>query len=172
MEDNKTAVQQNTNINAIVVDDGSVEVPILSKRGEVIGRFWFKPTDIGIVDRYNQMASEFDKITEPLENLTINPDGTAAGGEEQEEALREATERLYGACNRLFDSEGMADAFFGAMHPFSPVGGQFYCERVLEAVRQYINAQFASEAKQISARAKKYMQGYLPRTGKHKNGKQ
>ena len=62
--------------NEIVVDDGSVRVPIRNKQGDEIGVFMFRPTDIGIVDRFNSMTAEFDKIVEPLENVNIRADGT------------------------------------------------------------------------------------------------
>ena len=55
-------VQQN--FNEIIIDDGSVKVPIRNKHGEQIGEFSFRPTDIGIVDRFNSVAAEFDKIVD------------------------------------------------------------------------------------------------------------
>ena len=60
-------VQQN--FNEIIIDDGSVKVPIRNKHGEQIVEFSFRPTDIGIVDRFNSVAAEFDKIVEPLEGV-------------------------------------------------------------------------------------------------------
>ena len=50
--------------------------------------------DVGInkvrsmVDRYNKAMAEFDKITEPLENVNINGDGTVDGGNKVETAVR------------------------------------------------------------------------------------
>ena len=89
-------VQQN--FNEIIIDDGSVKVPIRNKHGEQIGEFSFRPTDIGIVDRFNSVAAEFDKIVEPLESVNIKPDGTVDEQNEAEfAALREAEKRLYTA---------------------------------------------------------------------------
>ena len=67
---------KNQNFTGIVVDDGSVRESILNKHGEEIGVFYFRPTDVGMIDRYNKMAADFDKITAPLENVNINPDGS------------------------------------------------------------------------------------------------
>ena len=78
----------------IVVDDGSVEVPIKNKQGDTLGVFYFRPTDMGLIDRYNQLAGDFGKITAPLENLDINPDGTADGSEAAQAAMKEAEQRL------------------------------------------------------------------------------
>lgn len=155
--------------NGIAVDDGSVEVPIQNKRGDVIGTFVFNPTDIGIIERYNKVIGDFDKITEPLESINVNPDGTADEKNDAEmAALKEAETRLYDACNYLFGGN-FAEAFFGKMHPFSPINGRFYCENALNAVGKFISAQFEREVKQVNTRVERYVHGY--RTGKHKGGK-
>lgn len=155
--------------NGIAVDDGSVEVPIQNKRGDVIGTFVFNPTDIGIIERYNKVIGDFDKITEPLESVNVNPDGTADEKNDAEmAALKEAETRLYDACNYLFGGN-FAEAFFGKMHPFSPINGRFYCENALNAVGKFISTQFEREVKQVNTRVERYVHGY--RTGKHKGGK-
>jgi len=143
---------------AITVDDGSRRVPILNMDGEEIGAFRFHPTDIGIIDRYNRMAEQFDAITEPLEGLNLAEDGSAdLTAPEVVGALGEAEKRLYEAVNGLFGSDGAAEAFFGTMHPFSPVNGEFYATQVLQRVGEFIGAQFATETKQMSKKARKYL---------------
>lgn len=156
-------------IMKITVDEGSVKVPVCNKFGDEIGVFYFQPTDIGIVERYNKMSAEFDKIVEPLESVNIREDGSVDEEDESAfEAMQEATRRLHEACDYLFGGN-MSEAFFGKMHPFSPVNGRFYCENALEAVGQFITAQFGRETKKITKRVEKYVHGY--RTGKHKDGK-
>ena len=160
---------ENQNFTGIIVDDGSVKESIRNKHGDEIGVFYFRPTDIGIIDRYNKIASDFDDITAPLENVNINPDGTADEKNEAEvEALRTAEQRLYEACDYLFGGNA-SEAFFGKMHPFSPVNGRFYCENALDAVGKYISRQFDREVQKINNRVNRYTHGY--RTGKHKDGK-
>ena len=160
---------KNQNFTGIVVDDGSVRESIRNKHGEEIGVFYFRPTDVGIIDRYNKIAADFEKITAPLENVNINPDGTVDEKDEAERAaMQEATKRLYDACNFLFDGN-FAEAFFGSMHPFSPVNGRFYCENALDAVGKYISRQFDREVAKVNNRVSRYTHGY--RTGKHKDGK-
>ena len=147
----------------IVVDDGSVRVPIKNSYGDEIGQFFFRPTDVGLIDRYNKIAGEFDKITEPLEAADIAPDGTAADvtDEVSVNALHEAEKRLYDAVDYLFDGK-MSEAFFGHMHPFSPVGGKFYCETAIEAVGNFISAQFKTETDRLTKRIEKYTNGIRP----------
>ena len=162
-------IKNNQNFTGIVVDDGSVRESIRNKHGEEIGVFYFRPTDVGIIDRYNKIAADFEKITAPLENVNINPDGTVDEKDEAERAaMQEATKRLYDACNFLFDGN-FAEAFFGSMHPFSPVNGRFYCENALDAVGKYISRQFDREVTKVNNRVNRYTHGY--RTGKHKDGK-
>lgn len=168
MADNKNNV---TNFPAleIVVDDGSVEVPIKNKRGDTLGVFYFRPTDMGFIDRYNQLAGDFEKIAAPLENVNIRPDGTVDEKNEAEyAALKQAEQNLYTACDTLFGGN-MSEAFFGKVHPFSPVDGRFYCVIALEAVGNFISQQFEREVKKLNSRMKKYTHGY--KTGKHKYGK-
>ena len=146
----------------IVIDDGSQRVPVKNRQGEEIGVFYFRPTDMGIVDRYNRMVDKFDEITAPLEDISLNADGTAdTVNQKDADALREAEKRLFEMCDYMFGGN-MSEAFFGRMHPFSPVNGSFYCEKAIEAVGQYISAQFEQETKKISSRVGKYTQGYKP----------
>ena len=162
-------IKNNQNFTGIVVDDGSVRESIRNKHGEEIGVFYFRPTDVGMIDRYNKMAADFDKITAPLENVNINPDGSVDEKNEAEiAAMEEAVKRLYDACNYLFDGN-FSEAFFGKMHPFSPVNGRFYCENALDAVGKYISRQFDREVTKVNNRVNRYTHGY--RTGKHKDGK-
>ena len=134
----------------IVVDDGSRRVPILNTSGEEIGAFTFRPTDIGIIQRYNELVARFDEIVGPLQ--------AAAGADEAgvAKALEQAGARLSDAVNALFGSEGAAEAFFGRMNPFSPVGGEFYCQQVLRSVGDYIGHAFDRETAEFSEKAKAY----------------
>lgn len=163
------ANEKTMKFNGIAVDDGSVEVPVRNLQNEEIGVFVFRPTDIGILDRFDKVIKDFDEITKPLVNVNIAPDGTVDEKNEAEKAaMKDAEKRLYDACNYLFGGN-FAEAFFGKMHPFSPVKGRFYCENALNMVGKFISEQFDREVKQVNARAERYTYGY--RTGRHKNGK-
>lgn len=141
----------------IVVDDGSRRVPIQNTHGEEIGAFVFHPTDVGIIERFNRMAEQFDEIMEPLASLeTAEGEEVDLTSDKYAGPLREATERAYAAVDEMFGGTGAAEAFFGSMNPFSPVEGEFYCTRVLNAVGDYIGAQFEQETKKFSERVKKY----------------
>ena len=139
------------NLNmAITVDDGSRRVPIQNNRGEEIGAFVFRPTDIGIIRRFNELAGRFDEIVEPLQAAADADEAGVA------DALERAGSMLDAAVNTLFGSEGAASAFFGRMNPFSPVDGEFYCAKVLSAVGEYIGQAFDAETARFSEKAKTY----------------
>ncbi len=162
-----TEITKTNNPVEIVIDDGSERVPIKNHFGDEIGVFYFRPTDMGIIDRYNEIAKKFSEITEPLEKAEISPEGTVEdlSDEESIAALKEAEKRLCEAVDYLFDGN-MSKAFFGRMHPFSPVGGRFYCESAIEHVGQFISARFDAETEKISKRVEKYTRGVKRRPHK------
>lgn len=141
----------------IVVDDGYQRVPIKNLHGDEVGVFYFNPTDMGIIQRYNEFVRGFDTIVEPLERLSNVPEGDDEGNTKvYEQAIQDATERLYEAVNKLFNSD-TAGAFFGKVNPFSIVGeGEFYCLNVLDKVRGFINDQFDVQVAKINKRVDKY----------------
>lgn len=142
----------------IIIDDGRKRVPIESKTGEEIGFFTFSPTDIDIIERYNKVADEFDKVVEPLQDIGIKADGSGVD-DASIKALQEAKSRLYSLIDYLFAGNA-ADAFFGKINPFSPVDGNFYCVNVMNAVSAFISAQFEAETKKISKNLAKYTKRY------------
>lgn len=141
----------------ITVDDGSRRIPINNTVGEEIGAFTFRPTDIGIIDRYNALADSFETITAPLEAVQMAPgEAVDLSDPKYTGALVEAEKRLREAVDTLLDSKDAAAAFFGRMNPFSPVNGEFYCTQVLDVLGRFIGAQFERETAQLSERVKKY----------------
>lgn len=159
--------------NGIVVDDGMEEVPISNKLGRRIGVFYIRPTDVGIVDRYNDFVKDADSILEPLNQTGINPDGTAKDNDQQvTDALKEAKIRLSEKLDTLFGGN-FSEAFFGCMNPFSIVNGRFYCETAIDVVGEYIGQRFEHETSKMQLSQKKvdkYTHGY--KSGKHRNGGQ
>ena len=147
----------------ITVDDGSQRIAIKNLDGEEIGVFRFRPTDVAIIQRYNEVANKFDEILAPLEDVSIAADGTAEDGNDKSaEALNEAEKRLFEACDYIFDGN-VSEAFFGKMHPFSPVNGVFYCESVLAKLGDFIAGQFQQETKKINKRLNQYVGKYGPK---------
>jgi hypothetical protein len=147
--------------NVIRIDDGLRRVPIENMFDQEVGVFYFRPTDIGIMERYNKLMSEFDSVLAPLEKADIGRDGEAADPTDMESvnAIKEAKEKLNSLLDELFDGN-FSEAFFGKMNPFSPVGGRFYCEQAIELVGAYIEQEFGIEAEQMSSKVEKYTGPY------------
>lgn len=158
--------------NAIVIDDGSVRVPIHNLEGKEVGSFSFRPSDINIVGRFEKAMKDIDKIVTPLEHFGITANGTSKEDDTGAyEAVMEATQKMKETVNYIFGDE-VADAFFGEMNPFSPVRGRFYCEVVLESLGKFIGKTFDKEFSKANNRVSKYTNQYThgQRTGRHKNG--
>lgn len=158
---------------SISVDDGSERVPVLNKQGKEIGVFFFNPTDLGIIDRYNEVVKKFPEVLEPLANVNIDANGES-DDDESIAALGEAKEKLFELCDYLFGGN-FAEAFFGTVHPFSPVSnGLFYCENAISAVGDFITNRFAGRVLDIHDRVEKYTKSYTaqnkPKLRKSKKG--
>lgn len=150
----------------IVIDDGSKRVPIRNLSGDEIGEFYFRPTDVDIINRFNESVSKFDEIVAPLEEIDIQEDGSADENDPAAvKAMNEAKTRLFEMVDYIFGGN-MSEAFFGKMHPFSPVGGVFYCESALEKVGSFITAQFEQETAKVQKRIGKYTKKYAGKGGK------
>lgn len=162
-------IEKTTNTAAlnITVDDGMRAVPITNNLGVEIGKFYFRPTDIGIIDRYNEIIEKVPDVFKPLENINIKSDGTA-GSDDEMQILKESETKLYELCDYLFNGN-LSEAFFGSMHPFSPLeSGMFYCENALDSVGKFIAAQFQRSVKGVEKRISGYTKGYKSTPGKHR----
>lgn len=151
----------------IVIDDGFKKIPIENMHGEQIGTFYFNPTDVGIIDRYNRLAKEFGEITEPMGR---NAPEDATDEEKLDFDVRmkkESTERLFAACNDLFGGD-FASAFFGTTDPWSPVDGMFYCEKAITLIGDFISQQFDEQVEKMNERVNKYANRAQRRAAKKK----
>lgn len=153
----ENAKKKNTAEMEIVVDDGRKRVPIKNTDGEEIGEFYFNPTDIGIINRFDEVEQDLRDATEPLSNLPDDADEDTTA-----KAISEAEEKLYDAVDYLFGGNA-SEAFFGTVSPFSPINGTFYCELVLEKVGDFISDQFGIENKKVESRTDKYTKKYSKR---------
>lgn len=158
------------NVTTLSIDDGLEKIVISNKFGKELGVFYFSPTDTGIIDRYNEAITMLEKATEPLQSSNLVPEGNDAESEAAyiQNALNAAKAELYKAFDYLFDAN-VSEAFFSRTHPFTIIGGRFYCELVLEAIGSYIAERIGVEVKKLNQRTARYTHGY--RTGKHKDGK-
>lgn len=154
---------------SITVDDGLQRVPIRNKLGAEIGVFFFRPTDFGMVDRFNYLVGHFNDVTQLLDQIPEDEDGAVNMDDPRTmEILQAARNRLFELCDYAFGGN-MSEAFFGSMDPFSPVGGSLYCENAIMSVGAFIGGQFDRETAKINRRVEKYFpKDHLKKGGKRR----
>ena len=140
--------------NRIVIDDGRKEFVIENKLGEELGRFSLNPSDTNIVKRYDEVAEDFAR----LDNI-LNQEDTTKGWREAEDFIKEKLDYILGY--------SVSDDFFKIMGAFSPLAsGKFYVEEVFDAIGRVISSETGARVKKLTANLSKYTSKY---TGK-KNG--
>ena len=147
----------------IIIDDGTREYQITNQFGKEICRVHFRPGDVSIVGRYQRMRAKFSEIIAPLAELDISAAGEAAD-DAGVEALGKADANFRETLNELLDSDDAAD-IFKERNPFSSVGGQFFCEIVLNALGEIIKEVTAEEAAKAEKRIAKYIESEAPNAG-------
>lgn len=147
--------QKNTEGLIGVVDDGTREVPIVNKFGKTICKIYFRPADLSLFERYQALMKDFEKVVEPLKGIDINNDGTASFDADFA-ILKEVERNLKDRLNEMFDMDE-ADDIFAKRNPFSSVGGEFFCTRVISAIGDVIEQAIKEEAQLSQKRMAKYL---------------
>lgn len=138
-----------------IVDDGTREVPLVNKFGKTICKIYFRPADLSLFERYKALTKDFEKVVEPLKDISIENDGTASF-EADFEVLKRVERNLKDRLNEMFDMDE-ADDIFAKRNPFSSVGGEFFCTRVISAIGSVIEQAIQEEAKLSQERMAKYL---------------
>lgn len=143
-----------------IVDDGTREIPLVNKFGKTICTVYMRPADFSIIDRYNALMKDFESVVKPLTDLTLRNDGTAEF-EQDWQVLKEVETTLKQKINELFDIDE-ADEIFAKRNPFSSVGGEFFCMKVLNALGGVIAEAIEEEANLSHKRMDRYLQDVEP----------
>lgn len=147
--------------NVYVVDDGTREITLANRYGQIICKLHFRATDLSIVDRYNSVMADFANVVKPLENVSINHDGTNTFDKDWA-ALKKVEGALKQKINQLLDTDE-ADQIFEARNPFSSVGGRFFVEIVLEAIGKAVADAAEEEAALSQKRTSKFLNDLEPK---------
>lgn len=140
----------------IIIDDGTREYTITNQYGQEICRLHFRPGDISLASRYQEMRDSFRDIIASLADIDITAAGEAATTDGLA-ILHAADMGFREALNKLLDSNDAAD-IFRTRNPFSSVGGRFFCENVLDALGEIIGNVMAEEAAESAKRTSKYIE--------------
>lgn len=132
--------------NKIVVDDGSKIYTIESKRGKVLGKFEFSPTDTNIVKRYEEVVEFYNSYQLP-ENPT-------------ETDMRTAEDEIANRISYLVGADAK-EAFFSILGAFSPLAnGELFVENVLSSIAKVIEHEMNTRTKKVQSRMNKYVAKY------------
>lgn len=132
--------------NKIVVDDGSKVYTIENKRGKVLGKFEFRPTDTNIVKRYEEVVDFYNSYQLP-ENPT-------------ETDMRTAEEEIMNRISYLVGADAK-EVFFSILGAFSPLAnGELFIENVLSSIAKVIEREMNTRTKKVQSRMNKYVAKY------------
>ena len=137
-----------------VIDDGTIEVPCVNQYGQTIGTIHIRGGDISILDRYNTLLDDFDKIVEPLTKVELRYDGTSSF-EDDWKIIKGVEQELIKRINAVFDMEDGANLFTNR-NAFSTINGHFYAENVIKALGDLVTQELKKEAKITKDRINKY----------------
>lgn len=131
--------------NDIIIDDGSKVYNIKNKRGEVLGKFIFRPSDTNIVNRYEEVIEFFNSFKMP---------------EDIDQAIKVAEKEMTEKLSYLIGGDA-GEAFFSIMGPFSALAsGELFVENVLGAVANVIERELSVRTKRVQRRMNKYVAKY------------
>ncbi len=131
--------------NDIIIDDGSKVYNIKNKRGEILGKFTFRPSDTNIVNRYEEVVEFFNSFKIP---------------EDTDQAIKVAEKEMTEKMSYLIGGDA-GEAFFSIMGPFSALAsGELFVENVLGAVANVIERELSVRTKRVQRRMNKYVAKY------------
>lgn len=123
------------------VDTGAIRVHLGDEFDEELGSFKFIPTDLGIIERYDNVMKEFEKM------------------EFDETDEIEGFKKLSNQVLELFDfllNYKVSDTLFAKCNPLTVVNnGDFYFETCLETIGGIIEDTFNERLEKKKARIKK-----------------
>lgn len=131
--------------NDIIIDDGSKVYNIKNKRGKILGKFTFCPSDTNIVNRYEEVIEFFNSFKIP---------------EDTEQAIKVAEKEMTEKMSYLIGGDA-GESFFSIMGPFSALAsGELFVENVLNSVANVIERELSIRTKKVQHRMNKYVAKY------------
>lgn len=131
----------------IKINDGSKSYEIVNQNDKVLGTFTFNPSDMNIVEKYNDVVKNLKMAIEKM-------------GEGNDAALIEASSLLRDKMDVLF-GEDTSKTFFSITGPLTPLAnGQLFIESVLEGIGAVIETEMKVRVEKVRGRMDKYTEKY------------
>ena len=143
------------NNNTFVIDDGTKSIDFVNQFNEPICTIHIRSGDISIIDRYQELMKDFDKLVAPLADVKLRNDGTSTFDEDWK-IIKEVEKNLIERINAIFDTKD-AGKLFEQRNAFSTINGEFYVEKVLSALGNVVSNEIAHESELSQKRISKYM---------------
>lgn len=140
--------------NIFVIDDGTKAITCTNSFGEEIGTFHIRGGDLSILDRYNSLLADFEKIIEPLKTVKLQDDGTSSFDDDWK-VVKEVEATFIQRLNDIFGTKDIGN-LFKDRNAFSTIGGEFYAEKVVDMLGKVVASEMAEETKKAEARLAKY----------------
>lgn len=160
----------------IRVNDGSKIYQIVNQNNEELGVFRFNPTDMGMLEKYNDVVERISKVLQGLGGGETEvpalpaPEGEGKApvdeGEDPAAAVsllsrqtKEAMDEIKAAVDELFGYD--TSSFWAVCSPLTPLAnGQFFIENVMDAVAQVIEKEMGQRAKKVQSKMRAYTAKY------------
>jgi len=143
-----------TKDNIFVLDDGTKEITFNNQFGEEICKIHIRSGDISIIDRYQELVKDFDKLVMPLSQTKLRNDGTSSF-EEDWKVIKEVEQNIIERINAIFDTKDAGNLFV-QRNAFSTINGEFYVEKVITALGEVVSKEIAHESELAQKRIAKY----------------
>lgn len=130
----------------LTLDTGLIDVTLEDMKGNELGSFSFNPTDIDIVNRYQECIKMLEGVEMPKEPSFEDVEAVSS-------RIKEAFDYLLNADVR--------DGIFGKLNPLTSVAnGDFYFEKVLEQIAAVIEKELDQRVEQKRAKINKIVNKY------------
>lgn len=141
-------------------DEGYKEFNINGDESRVIR---FNPSDIGIIERFNEAKKNITGYQEKLKDIPLKADGNP----DVEEKEYETAARLVGETRKFINTQidyvfanPVSDTVFGMQSPLSSVGGVPLFERFMNCAKPFVEKEIKSESEVQQKRISKYQKVY------------
>ena len=146
---------ENRKPKIIEIDDGTKEFSIVNKYGQDICKVHIRTSDMSIIGRLQELQKEMPEIVDGLENVDIKNGGTSDNLAAYN-LIKTAETKMAEALGKVFDTNEIMQ-IFEKRSMFSPMNGEFFVTRVIDALIDEIVESVQEEGKKTEARMEKYM---------------
>lgn len=143
----------------ILSEDILETVRIKDHTGKVLSEFSFNPSDVNIVDRYDEFINKFETLRDEIAAYEESSEKSGDYDKERDK-LHLINKKIHEAINRLVNAD-VADSIFSVMGALSPLpSGDYYFTFIVEQIGQKIQNATGARMKKIDMKIRKHTAKY------------